>query len=131
MAEKFVFVEFAENVSSPKLTFEIALPAHKSESSDLETITKAMILKKPSVFERFANNGTLIFKTESERFPGRFVDIGENSPVKDGSSILCVFVPKKIVDFPNVILEDKSNYIDNFQLLTHGNHSLSGNNVNL
>lgn len=126
MAEKCVLVELVENDSLPKLTLDIAWPLD-SEFSDLQNIASAMALKKPSVFERLAKNGSFLFQKESERFPGRFVDMGENSPVKDGSSIVCLFVPHTLVNFQNTMMEESNDS----QLHQHGNHSSSGDNQSI
>lgn len=100
---RVVFVELEVSGSaSPLQTFELALADRPPDKSDLKQVVDGMVLKKPSMKD-VLRSGQLNFKVASTHFPDRFVDVGEESPLKHGCSLRCLVtkVPQMAnLDYP-------------------------------
>ncbi len=90
-----VFVELQEHgVAGPSHTFELTLTGDCPDKSDLGLVVDGMIFKKPSM-QDVLRNGKLTLKVASAHFPNRYVDVGEKSPIKHGSSLQCFYTRPK------------------------------------
>lgn len=89
---KSVFVDLEDvGCATPKYTFDISIDSSSNSKPDLQLLFDGMVAKKPYMSNHL-RNGLLSFKVESVKFPGRYVDIGDTSPVKDVSIIQCKLI---------------------------------------
>ncbi len=84
------------DLSAKSLTFDVSIPDDDdSAKSDLEYLVEAVKKKKPRMAE-VLEKSELTFQIESETFKGDYVDIGDSSPVKHLSKLLCVYERPKV-----------------------------------
>lgn len=97
MSKTAVFVELTEVGSTRTHNFEIILRRDvHNPKPDIALVLESMVAKKPSLSEAL-RTGELNFKIESEMFPGRLIDFGENSPVKHKSVLKCFLSRKELL----------------------------------
>lgn len=82
--------------SGKSLTFDVSIPDDEGATkSDLEYVVEAVKKKKPKMAD-VLEKSELMFQVESEIFKGDYVDIGDSSPVKHLSKLLCLYERPKI-----------------------------------
>ena len=69
-----------------------------SEKSDL-TLVKEKLLKKSKTLNEALMASTCVFQIKNLSNPSASIEIGEDSPLKNGSVIKCVVTPLKPVPF--------------------------------
>lgn len=93
-AKKLVLVEIIQGTNLTEVEIDIS----KFKSCDLADVDKTSLVnglctKKPALSDYFKHKDTS-FKVESECFPGRFVEIGDQSPIS--SKIVRCVIPQTI-----------------------------------
>lgn len=86
-------VEFASQINS----FEISISQQTMENSQIsETsiLVEEIIKINPSLRE-LLSSGVISFQRESEMFPGKYVQVGELSPLKHKDYLKCIVTRKK------------------------------------
>jgi hypothetical protein len=93
-----VIVQSGANISDDDCDeYEVKLQSSVEGCHDVELL-KQLLIKKSSYLESTIKAGLVTFKQESETKPGKWVTIGEHSPIKDQSMVrCCVLKPKSLM----------------------------------
>lgn len=79
---KIVFVELQEiGAAAPIMNLQLKFSVSDCFISDSKKIVEAIKLKKPRMNE-LLSRGKVVIEIESDTFPGKFVEVGDDSPIK-------------------------------------------------
>ncbi len=86
---KIVFLVLEEIGAAPCITnLQLKYPVSNSLIYDCKKVVEEIKVKKPHVHELLLR-GKVVLQIESDHFPGKFHEIGEESPIKDKSCLRC------------------------------------------
>lgn len=78
---KIVFLELEEiGAAAPCMNLQLKFPVSNSLLSDSKKVVEAIKVKKPHMHE-LLSRGKVVLQIESDLFPGKFHEVGEDSPI--------------------------------------------------
>ena len=97
--KKVLLVDVEEAESASQISsFEIYISQETMENSDISKtslLVEEIMKIKPSLRE-LLSTGVISFQRESEMFPGKYVEVGEFSPLKHKDYLKCMVTRKKV-----------------------------------
>ncbi len=119
---KIVFLELEEiGAAAPCMNLQLKFPVSNSLLSDSKKVVEAIKVKKPHMHE-LLSRGKVVLQIESDLFPGKFHEVGEDSPIKDRSCLKCTVTRPSPFDLENPQRECVK--------LTHTGTQIDGNKSN-
>ena len=92
---KVVFVELEQfGAAAPIQNLQVKFQTSDANTYDRTLLLNAIKVKKPKMAD-LLSRGEVVFHAESEIFPGKFIEIGEDSPIKNKCVLKC-FVTKPL-----------------------------------
>ena len=95
---KLVWVDVEEEGHQPS-NYEVSWQSD-GKNADLKEISAVIQRKRPSTTKYF-ERGLYVFQIESLAKKGRWITLGENSPVKNESDLKCIFTSGKAAEKPS------------------------------
>lgn len=96
---KIVWVDVVDG-SANNLSLEVSFSSdNRKRKSDLQCVVDVLKVKRPSLCHAL-QKGNFNFESESSLRPGKWVSVGENSPVKNNSDLRCVITLSSSVHKP-------------------------------
>ena len=99
------------DVHLPEVEFPFEFSIENPENSgksDLETVVEHVVKKKPCL-KKWLHETTFDFQIESERRPGKWVSVGDNSPLKEQSNLKCFFLSIPFNGYQNTTSKSSEN----------------------
>ena len=116
-SKKFLWIEFIEN-EKVTAAFDIMIEKYsQNQMSDIELVIEELKKKNPTLISIFRNQSHS-FQRQSEMWPGRWSNIGNNSPIKELSELRFLFVNKHSVFEIDGESDEMSNNFSSEELTT-------------